>query len=183
MKNISIISLLILSSVLFSCKNQKQKDLQKIQKLENEINNSANTSFDLKKAEEYIKASTKYVETYPKDTNCAPLLFKSANYSLNFKDSEKASDFVIIIDKLLNDYPDFKKIPEALFLKAFYLENNMQNKEMAVETYKEFISKYPNHQLAKDAKKSIELISIPIDDLIKIFEKRNDSLKKVANNK
>jgi hypothetical protein len=49
----------------------------------------------------------------------------------------------------------------------------MNNKNKAKEVYQQFIDKYPNHNLARDAKVSIENMDIPLDELIKKFEGKN----------
>ena len=52
----------------------------------------------------------------------------------------------------------------------------MKNLQKAGDAYREFLRKYPNHPLAKDAKTSLDNLGKPLDEIIKEFEaKHKDS--------
>jgi TolA-binding protein len=82
-----------------------------------------------------------------------------------------------LLDRIRADYPDFSKIPDCLFLKAFIYENMTNELKKAEDAYKEFISKYPEDELVSSAKAAIEHLGIPTEDLIKSFEEKNKSAK------
>ena len=81
------------------------------------------------------------------------------------------------LDKVYNDYPRFEKRPYALFLKAFVLENQSNNLAEAERVYTQFIEEYPNHEMADDAKYSIDNMGKSPEELIREFEIQ-DSIKK-----
>jgi outer membrane protein assembly factor BamD (BamD/ComL family) len=164
--------LLFAMIMLTACKSAKKEELVKINTLETEILASMNTKFDEKKAQTFIDECRKFAEKYPKDTACATYLFKAGRLAMNLPIPEKANESLIIFDKLLTDYPNAKDAPLALFMKAFFLENNMNNIEKAGETYREFIRKYPNHMLAADAKNSLDNLGKPLEQIIKSFEEK-----------
>lgn len=159
--------------ILTSCKSSKKHDIEIIAKLEADINNSMSLKFDEKKAVAYIDACKKFANDYATDTASASYLFKAGRIAMNLQESEKANESIIIFDKLLKEFPNAKDAPLAMFMKAFYLENNLKNIKMAEETYREFLRKYPKHQLAPDAQKSLEYIGKPIETIIKEFKEKN----------
>jgi outer membrane protein assembly factor BamD (BamD/ComL family) len=165
-----------------SCKSHKKEDLNLINKIENDINSSMNTKFDEKKVNDYIEACKKYSENYPGDTVCSTLLLKSGRLAMNLPVREKADEAIVYFDKVVKEYSHSKDAPVALFMKGFYIENNMKDIQKAGETYREFLRKYPNHMLAKDAKTSLDNLGKPLEQVIKEFEakQKDTSLVKVT---
>jgi outer membrane protein assembly factor BamD (BamD/ComL family) len=181
MKRMSIqysLIIVICSLLVVSCKSSRNKDRQKLSKLESEINNSLNTKLDENKLITFIEATKKYADDYPSDSASPEYLFRAGRLAMNIQEAEKADQTVILFDKLLSKYPNCKDAPLALFMKAFYLENNMKNFKAAEETYREFLKKYPNHMLAPDAQKSIEYMGKPLEVIIKEFNEKEKPSKK-----
>ncbi len=185
MNRIKILTLVTLFVLLITaCKSHKKEEINLINKLESDINSSMNTTFDEKKVVDFVEACKKYAENYPGDTVCSSLLLKSGRLAMNLKLPEKADEAIILFDKVVKEYSNSKDAPVALFMKGFYIENNMKNIEKAGETYREFLRKYPNHLLAKDAKTSLENLGKPLEQIIKEFEaKQKDSLLVKSNKK
>ncbi len=75
-------------------------------------------------------------------------------------------------DLLARD-PKHKKAPLALFYKATIIGDELHEDELAKKTYQEFIDKYPNNPLAKDAKHLIEYQGKSLDEIVAGFEKKN----------
>jgi TolA-binding protein len=173
-----ILSVSFLLYVLTGCKSHKKEDIAKLIKLENDINSGMNTKFDETKADSYIEACKKFAESYPDDTLSASYIFKAGRMAMNLQEPEKANESIILFDKLIKDYPESKDAPLALFMKAFYLENNMKNLKQAEETYKEFLKNYPKHQLAPDAQKSIEFMGKPLEQIIQEFQAKTQDTAK-----
>ena len=105
-------------------------------------------------------------------------LFKAADISMNITKPLQSID---LLNRVMLNYPDFKKAPDCMFLKAFIYENQTHELEKAEKTYNEFLQKYPNNEFAPSAKASVENLGVPIETLIKSFENKNritkDSLK------
>lgn len=53
---------------------------------------------------------------------------------------------------------------------AFIYENQLHGAEKAKKLYEEFMKKYPDHELAKDVKFSLDHIGKSDEELIKEFE-------------
>ena len=69
------------------------------------------------------------------------MLFRSIARALH-----KGREAVLYYDKICTDYPNYKKTPTSLFLKAFTYENTLKDTANAKVGYQEFIKKYPDNQ-------------------------------------
>lgn len=151
--------------------SEKKKVLDRIAVNEAKIfGDSTATIPDEKTGLEMIQAYTDYATAWPKDTISAEYLFKGAEIAMNLNKSAMAIDYY---NRILLSYPGFKKRPYCIFLQAFILENQMNQYDQAKARYQEFISKYPNHILAKDAQASIDNMGKPLEELIKQWDKNN----------
>ena len=71
---------------------------------------------------------------------------------------------------ITEDHSNFYKAPEALFLTGFCEENVNKDTAQARWFYQKFVSDFPDHKLAEDAKFSIQNMGKSDEDLIKMFE-------------
>ncbi len=171
MKNIKFLSfVIVLSLTLFACNSAKKKKIDKIQSNEKELFSDTVKIINKEKIAEIIKEYEDFAKKYPKDTIAPAYLFKAANLSMNFSNPDKA---IKLFDKILNDYSDYKKVPEVLFLKAFVYENNLKDLAKANKIYNEFLSKYPKHVLAESARISISNLGKSPEQIIKEIEEKN----------
>ena len=155
----------------FGCAKDPQKEQKKAIKKQ-EVALYADQTLDRDKGLKMIDTYVNYFKQYPDDTLSAVYLFKAAEISMNL---QLGSQSIFYFDKIISNYPNFHKVPESIFLKAFVFENQLGNIEKAGFYYNEFLKKYPNHALAKDAKASIEYLGKSPEELIKIFEGKNQS--------
>jgi len=119
---------------------------------------------------EAIQAYTDYANEYPGDTLSAEYLYKGAEIAMNLKMSAMAVEYY---KRILEAYPAYSRAPYCIFLQAFILENQMNQYDQAKALYQEFIDKYPNHALTRDARLSIENMGKPIEELIREWESKN----------
>jgi TolA-binding protein len=168
------IMLLVLSVILVTgcgVNSEKKKMLSRIAANEAKIfGDSTATIPDQKTGMEMVQAYTDYANAWPKDTISAEFLFKGAEIAMNLNQSAMAIEYY---NRILLSYPAFKKRPYCLFLQAFILENQMNLYDQAKARYQEFIDKYPDHPLVKDAAASIENMGKPIEELIKQWDQKN----------
>ncbi len=166
-----LLSLSVILMVGCGVNAEKKKVLQRISASEAKIfGDSTATIPDEKTGMEMIQAYTDYANGWPKDTISAEYLFKGAEIAMNLNQSGMAIEYY---NRILLNYPEFKKRPYCVFLQAFILENQMNQFDQAKVRYQEFIDKYPDHILAKDAQASIQNMGRPIEDLIKEWDKKN----------
>lgn len=87
--------------------------------------------------------------------NTAKTAEKEQNVQLQFE------SYKIIV----NEFPNSQYHAEALFQLGFISNNYTKNFEDAKKYYREFIKKYPQHELADDAEVELQYIGVPIDNL------------------
>jgi TolA-binding protein len=163
------ILLTLLSSILVQCKPDPKA---KIAALEEKIA-SENFTLDekgMQTASELVGAYLEYAETFKDNPESADFLYKAADISLNINKSKEALD---LYNRIIYQYPDYKKAPECLFLIAYIYENFFQNFGKAKEVYEAFIAKYPDHDFADDAAISIQNMGKSPEELIRMFEEKN----------
>lgn len=149
----------------------KKKALGRISAIEARIyGDSTATIPDQKTGMEMIQAYADYANAWPKDTVAAEFLFKAAEIAMNISQPGMAIEYY---NRILLTYPAFEKRPYCIFLQAFILENQLNQYDQAKARYQEFIDKYPDHVLVRDARASIDNMGKPIEDLIKQWEEKN----------
>ena len=88
--------------------------------------------------------------------------FDMAQQYMEQHNYEKAVEY---FQKVYNDYPNGLLSSKALFMTGFINANYLQDFEKARESYSLFIEKYPDHELAKDAKFELDLMGKSPDEL------------------
>ncbi|NTV82837.1 MAG: tetratricopeptide repeat protein [Bacteroidales bacterium] len=144
----------------------------KIQSLEEKMGAADFTLDDtgMKIADELIQAYLSYEEKHKDSPEAPDYLYKAADLSLNINKSKQSLD---LYNRIIYQYPDYKKVPECLFLMGYIYENYFQELGKAKEIYESFLAKYPNHDFADDAKVSIENLGKSPEELIRSFEEKN----------
>jgi len=143
-----------------------------IKELEKQMS-AENFKFDengMKVANDLIQAYVDYAEKNKNSDEAPAYLFDAANMAMNVNQADKALE---LFNRIIYQYPDYKKTPDCLFLLAYIYENNLQNFGKAKEIYEDFLAKYPDHDFADDARISIDNMGKPLDELVKEFEAKN----------
>ena len=78
-------------------------------------------------------------------------------------------------DWILDKYGDQPKSSQALFLKAFTYDNEMNQDEVARPLYEAFMAKYPNNDFADDAKFLLDNLGKSDEEIIQNFQKGDGS--------
>lgn len=163
-----IISTVLIIGLTWSCTNKKENKYSEIKALEEEV--FSMKMLDKIKGVQLVDAYVEYAKDFPEDTASAVFLFKAGDIAMNMGMGNQA---VLYYDKVMNQFPEFEKVPESLFLKAFIYENQLGDLKHAEKFYKLFLEKYPSHVLAKDAKASLMYLGKSAEELIKIFQEKN----------
>lgn len=167
-----IILIITLIGFIASCTNPVEEKLNKINDLTTAVYDSTKSTINRDKAFELVKEYDNFVKEHKEEKQAADFLFKAGELSISLADGISAVKF---FNRVYLEYPQYEKAPVSIFMKAFALETILNDKEQAKIAYEEFINKYPNHELAKDAKATLENIDIPLDELIKQFEQKQSS--------
>lgn len=175
MKNIlkiSFILALFAGITLTSCKNAQEKQFDEIVKIEKSLFGEQ-TDLNDSIANEFITKADLYMKEYKDDPRNSELLFKTAEVFNGLKHYEFA---IRRFQQVFLKYPKSAKAGESIFICGFIYDGNLQNYSEAEFYYRKFIKEYPNHPLAKDAKITLENLGKTPEEMVREFEKRNDSL-------
>lgn len=155
---------------LVSCGPSKSKQAGKINELENSLFSSATAMIDKEKTKELVDAYIAFADRYPDDTAAPVYLFKAGDISMNLLDPNIA---ITVFNRIINDYPDYEKVPHSLFLKGYVYENELRNLVQAQKIYNEFLSKYPDHEFADDVEISLQNLGKSPEELIQEFQEKS----------
>jgi TolA-binding protein len=162
--------MIILMPVMFiQCSNDPKSHILSLEK------KMANEDFTMDEkgmqtAHELVAAYLDFAEKQKESPEAPEYLYKAADLSLNLNDAKQSLD---LYNRIIYQYPDFKKTPECLFLMGYIYENFFQELGKAKEIYEQFLAKYPNHDFADDARVSIENLGKSPEELIRSFEEKN----------
>ena len=162
-----ILFVLFLATAMMSCNNQEKErtnilDLEKNMVDGNGVLNAAS-------ADKLIEAYMNYAKKFPNDEMSPDFLFKAVDISFAYN-ALNPQKTINIINVLIENYPDFEMSPMAMYIKGFVYENQMGDYENALETYHQFLEKYPDNPMAADVQSTINNLGIPLEELIKTIE-------------
>lgn len=148
-KIFSVITIFIL--LFSSCNTHKDKDLF----------DSASAKAKTKNYSEALKDYQKVIDEYPSGDKAAESLFAvAAIYHMfqipNISKEESLKKAVEYYQKLYDQFPEKEKAAKALFMAAFIKANELNQLESARSSYQTFVEKFPNHELASQAKIELE---------------------------
>ena len=112
---------------------------------------------------------------FPQDPKAPDYLLKASDYALRLGQVEKS---VKILDRIINEYPDYSKMEDVMFNKASHLDFELRDTTSAKIAYQEFITKYPNSDFVDDAQNRIKYISYSLEELSDKFMKDMESQPK-----
>lgn len=159
------ILLFTLAFGFFSCSSGPT--IESIGALEKAVYNDATKKIDNQKANEYVAACETFAKANPTNEEAPKLLLKAAETARNINQFDKA---LALYDVVTNDFSTYAKAPQAMFLKAFTLDDSMGKKKEAKALYEAFLAKHPNDEFAESAKFMLENLYKSDEDIIKSFE-------------
>jgi tetratricopeptide (TPR) repeat protein len=177
----NIFAVLLISVSLISCGDSRKDYLTKIETLEKELSNDSIKAANVNKVYNLHIAYNGFADKFPNDSLAPVFLFRGGDMCIGLKWKKQAIEF---FERVRNEYPDYKRTPDALFLEAFVYEDQVKDLAKAGELYRLFIEKYPQHPYAKDAAALLENLGKSPEDLIREFEAKSgntvDSVASVA---
>ena len=98
-------------------------------------------------SQQYITLATRLADDADGDTLAALPLYKAAEVYQALGDYQGAAG---VFERIHDDYPEFSKSGEALFMLAFTYDENLRDYDRARELYERFLEENPDHTFADD---------------------------------
>lgn len=165
-----LIFLVLLGSVLIACQSQREKDLEAVEQSENALF-SEGGMVDRTRVAPLLELYVRFADNFPDDSLAPVFLFKAGDMAMNTNRSVQAIQFY---NRIIEEYPEYPKVPEAMFLKGYVYENNLGRLDKAKEIYEEFIARFPDNDFADDAKVSLQYLGKSPEELIEIFQQKGN---------
>jgi tetratricopeptide (TPR) repeat protein len=156
--------------VATACKSPRQKALDNIREIEQNAF-SESGMIDPNMITGLTAAYIDFADAFPEDSLAPDYIFKAGDIFMN---TNRSSQAIKMYNRIINDYKNYRKSPEALFLKGYVLENNLGRLDQAKAVYEEFLEKYPENDFAKDAEISLKYLGKSPEELIEIFQQMNE---------
>jgi len=101
------------------------------------------------------------------DEESVKKLLSAGETARTLKEYPKAIGY---FDMILQQFPNMKGASQALFLKAFTMDNDLKQVDRAKGLYEEFLSKYPEDDFADDVQFLLKNLGATNEEIIKQFE-------------
>mgnify|MGYP003337768173 CR=1 FL=1 len=175
-----ILYVFALAVLIAGCKSEKQKLTEQIDANTKILFNDTIKMMNEQTARAQVDLYKQYAEKFPDDTISPRYLFKAADVAHGLRSNSEALE---LYRGFISKYPNHPKAGAGLFLIAFIYDNDMHQADSAKMKYREFLEKYPQHQLAPSAKAALDQLEMGLsdEDLVKMFEARQDSVNKKPN--
>ncbi len=167
MKKTKISIIAILGLLIFACSSPLEDAKKNISSMEEGLFSDEMKMIDKQKANDLISAYEIFATDFPEDKQSADFLFKAGDMAMNLN---KPNEAISLFNRILGEYPDFDKIPQCVFLKAYIYENSLNDLGKAKLIYEEFLERFPDDEFADDAEVSLKNLGKSPEELIKEFE-------------
>ena len=135
--------------------------------MRNQIFDEASYSINFQLANDYLLAIEEFVRVAPQQSEAPTLLYNAAEIARSIQTYNKALE---LFNWLEAEYEGHTKEAQAMFLKAFTLDDGLKQYDEARKAYEDFIEKYPDNPFADDARFSIQNLGKDVNELIDGFE-------------
>lgn len=108
--------------------------------------------------------------SHPLDSMAPEYLFRAAGVSHNLQEGQRALE---LYDRVIKEYPTWKRMPDTYYLRAFTIENDLGQKGEAQTAYQAVIDRFPGSPYAEQAAQAIKNLPYSDAELIDRFEKMN----------
>jgi len=163
MKNILIVSIMLLG--LFACNSSEEKLETNIANLVKDLKSS--NELDPHKISSLIGLYEEFVTKFPNSEKAPKYLEMQAKYLGAINHYEQSIE---VYQKIYDNYPNYDKRSEALFMQAFTYEVNLGDLSKAEELYKKYLIEFPDGDFADDAQFSIDNLYISPEELLEMFK-------------
>jgi TolA-binding protein len=84
----------------------------------------------------------------------------------SLSDKENLDKAIQLFKKLHDDYPKSEFAPSGLFMAGFIYANELQNYEEATVMYRQFLTEYPDNELAASAQAELDNMGLSPEEIL-----------------
>ena len=143
-----------------------QSIVDRLNDIQANVFNDSLGRIDYRFANDYIQSSEVFVYLNPDNQEAPDIALKAAETARTVRAFPKA---MVLYEVVSSNFPNHPKAPQALFLRAFTLDNDLKKTEEARALYEEFLAKYPNDEFADDTKFLLENLGKSDEEIIQSF--------------
>lgn len=147
----------------------KEKLTLEIKNLEDTLQAKADQPIDQKLASKLIQKNITFTEVFPEDQMSPAYLFRAGNIAVGIG---SFNDAVKYFERVHQNYSDYERAPDALFLEGFTYENHLKDINNAKKCYNDFLQQFPNNQLADQVRVVLQNIEKSPEELVKSFQEK-----------
>lgn len=142
---------------------------ERIDQLRTNMFNPQNLMADPAIIKSYINSSMAYALLLPQNPESAAVLNQAAENAYYTQQYDRA---LYLYEWFQTAYPDDIKAPQAMFMRAFIYDNDLEQYETAGRLYQEFIEKHPDDDFADDAEVLLENLGKSPEEMMQSLEER-----------
>ena len=162
MKNLNLPIIIIISLFLTYCSGNSDEDTFK----------QGQNLLSERKYDEAFVTFEELVKDYKESKFAPKALFECAKLYQgqvlkNLSARESLSRSVEVYKQIFEEYPQYEEAGNSLFMAGFILANDLKDFEKAKQTYNLYLEKYPNGQLADDARVELENLGKSPEEILK----------------
>lgn len=147
---------------------------ERIELLRSKMFNPQNLVADPAIIKSYINSSMAHALLLPKDPESAAVLNQAAENAYYTQQYDRA---LYLYEWFQTAYPDNPKAPQAMFMRAFIYDNDLEQYETAGRLYQEFIEKHPTDDFADDAEVLLENLGKSPEEMMQSLEEKAKELQ------
>lgn len=141
-----------------------------IAKLENQLVNQTSLEIDVEKAQYVVGYYKEFADRFPEDEQSPAFLFKAARVLIGLGSYQQAISY---FERIKTHFPGYDKRGDAQFFIGFVYDEHLNQMGKAKENYEMFLEKYPDHNMADDAKALIEKLGMSDEEWLQMVQERN----------
>ena len=177
-----IFSFLLLVFILVSCKTENNKtesnksvnnipviaNINELQALGQSVYDTLTGRINNAKATQFISQTEVFVNKNKDIVDAPVLLHRAAETARSIRQIPVALG---LYERIINEYPNHEKAAQALFLKAFTYDDDLNEYEKAKGMYHDFLEKYPTHDFADDTEFLLKNLGKTDEEILQSLDK------------
>jgi outer membrane protein assembly factor BamD (BamD/ComL family) len=112
-----------------------------------------------------------YVWQWPDSSRAAQFMYNRANLMAEYHQDYEGC--VVLLDSLVQRYPDSEFAERSRFLKGYTLANHVGDTTRAKAAYEDFLKNHPNSELVPSVEFEIRTLGKSMDQLDSLFNVQN----------